>query len=57
MTIGGQVEQNGDSGTYHRRGSEGGAPSFIPAVIEPAAFGLPVYCSTRRAREDVSSHA
>ena len=33
------------------------AKNCLPTGIEPAAFGLPVHCSTTGAREDASSHA
>ena len=33
------------------------AKNCLPTGIEPAAFGLPVHCSTTWAREDASSHA
>ena len=47
----GKSHQNGD---YIKQAMR---KSCLPTEIEPAAFKLPIHCSTTWAREDVSSHA
>ena len=50
----------GSLGKSHQNGDylkEAMRKSCLPTGFEPAAFGLPVHCSTSWARKDVSSHA
>ena len=52
--------QRGSLGESHKNGDsvkQAMRKSCLPTRFEPAAFGLPVHCSTTCAREDVSAHA